>query len=216
MPGSLDSSFGGGVVALGSDTQLFGVGVEPSGEVIAAGQSGGRVLVECFSSSGALAGQYLGGSGAARAVAIQPDGRAVVAGSSGGMFAQRFNANCTSDASFHAGTPAVAASLGGGAVANGVAIGPGGTIVVAGSVPHVDPNGESTRPAVARFTAGGALDPSFASGGAEVIDHGHPYAVATAVSGPVRREDRARRQLASPRLPGDLRLGGAAHAQRSG
>ena len=91
-------------------------------------------------------------------------------------------ANCTPDSSFHGGTPAVASGLGGGALANGVAVGPGGRIVAAGSVPFVDPNGESTRPAVAAFTSSGGLDSSFGSGGSKVIDHGHPYALATAVA----------------------------------
>ena len=181
-PGSLDAGFAGGVVTLGSGTQLFGVGVEPNGEAIAVGQSGGSVLVRCFSASGGSAGQYVGGGGYARAVAIQPDGKAIVAGASGGMFVQRFNPNCTPDSSFHGGTPAVASGLGGGALANGVAVGPGGRIVAVGSVPFVDPNGESTRPAVAAFTSSGGLDSSFGSGGSKVIDHGHPYAVATAVA----------------------------------
>ena len=181
-PGSPDRSFAGGAVALGSDTQLFGVGVERNGEVIAAGQSGGRVLVQCFGPHGALAGRYLGGSGVARAVTIQPDGKAVVAGASGGMFVERFHPDCTVDASFHAGEPAVAGSLGPAAVGNGVATGPRGTIIAAGSVPHTDPEGESTRPALARFTSSGQPDNSFGSGGTEVIDHGHPYALATAVA----------------------------------
>ncbi len=181
-PGSLDSGFGGGVVTLGSGTQLLGVGVEPGGEVIAAGQASGHVLVQCFNSSGGSAGQYVGGSGYARAVAIQPGGLAVVAGSSGGLFVQRFKSNCTPDASFHGGTPAVASGFGSGGAANGVAVGSDGSIVAAGSVPHADPNGESTRAAVARFTSTGGLDSTFGSGGTVVLDHGHPYSLATAVA----------------------------------
>ena len=181
-PGSLDTSFGGGIVGLASGTQLFGVGVEPSGAVVAAGQSGGSVLVECFSASGTSTGTYMGGAGTARAVAIQPDGQAVVAGTSGGMFVQRFNPNCTPDSSFNGGKPALASPLGSGAIGNGVAVAPNGSIVASGSAPFTDPTGESTRTAVARFTSGGALDSSFGSGGAEVIDHGLHYATATAVA----------------------------------
>ena len=183
VPGSLDSSFGGGVVNLASGTQLFGVGVESNGEVIAAGQTGGHVLVQCFNASGGSAGQYVGGGGSAQAVAIQADGQAVVAGSSGGLFVQRFNPNCTADTSFHGGTPAVASALGGGAAANGVAVGSDGKIVAAGSVPHDDAIcGGSTRPAVARFTSTGGIDSGFGSGGTVVPDHGHPCALATAVA----------------------------------
>ena len=151
----------------------------------------------------------------ARAVAIQPDGRAVVAGASGGMFVQRFHPDCTPDASFHAGTPAVAGSLGPAAVGNGVAIAPGGTIIAAGSVPHTDPEGESTRPAVARFTSTGQLDRSFGAGGTEAIDHGHPYALASAVA--VQADGRivpAGRW--GPGIRGDLRLGRATDGERSG
>jgi uncharacterized delta-60 repeat protein len=180
-PGSLDPSFDFvGVAALGSGTQLFGVAVENDGEIIAVGQSGGSVLVQCLSANGAPAGQFSGGPGVARAVAIQPDGKAVVAGSSGGMFVQRFNADCTPDASFDNGSAAVAPLSGGSA--NALAIAPDGTIVVAGSVPYADVSGSSTRPALAAFNASGGLDTSFGLGGVEVIDHGHPYAVATAVA----------------------------------
>ena len=212
-PGSLDSGFGGGVVTLGSGTQLLGVGVEPGGEVIAVGQASGHVLVQCFNSSGGSAGQYVGGSGSARAVAIQPDGLAVVAGASGGLFVQRFKSNCTPDASFHGGTPVVASALGSGAAANGVAVGSDGRIVAAGSVPHVDPNGESTRAAVARFTSTGGLDSTFGSGGTGARSWAS-LCIGDRGGRPGRWQGRADWTLAGSAVPGDLWVGGTAHRRR--
>lgn len=182
-PGSLDPGFGGGVVALGGGTQLFGVAVAPNDEVVAAGQSGGAVLVARFTAAGRPDGQAVGGPGTARAVALQSDGKFVVAGASGGMFAERFNADGSVDRSFGFGGVAKASAFGGSGVANAVAVGSDGKIVVAGSVPFADPNGGvSTRVAVARLNANGRLDTSFGSGGTEVVDLGLPAAVAQGVA----------------------------------
>src|SRR5947209_10876603 len=85
-PGAFDPAFGGtGIVNAGGNSQLFGVAVQPSGEVVAAGQSGGAVVAERFSTAGALLSTYVGPSGVARGVALQADGKIIVAGGSGGM-----------------------------------------------------------------------------------------------------------------------------------
>jgi len=176
-PGSLDASFGGGVVSVGSGTQLFGVTVAPGGVVVAAGQSGGMVLVQRFTSSGQRDGTYSAGVGVARAASTEADGKVVIAGSSGGMFAQRFNLDGSVDTSFGSHGIAAVPGLGGSAVANAVAVQPDGKIVVAGTI-----GGSDTRIAVARFNTNGTLDTSFGSGGAEEINLGLPYEAAEAVA----------------------------------
>jgi uncharacterized delta-60 repeat protein len=153
-PGSLDPSFNGsGLVRLAAGSQLFALAVQPDGQVVAAGQSGGRVLVVRYTTSGSLDGQYVGGAGVARAVAIQPDGKIVVAGASGGaMVVERLTPALTPDAGFGAG--GVAGAFGGqSAVANAVAVGPDGSIAIAGAV-----NPPDTRVGVARFAPDGRLD----------------------------------------------------------
>ncbi len=176
-PGSLDPSFAGGVASAGSGTQLFGVAVQSNGVVVAAGQSGGSVLVQRFTSAGAPAGTYVGGGGVAQAAAAQSDGKVVVAGSSGGMFAERFNADGSVDASFGSGGIARVPALGSSAAANGVAVAPGGKVVVAGTIGAPD-----TRIAVARFNANGTLDTSFGSGGSVQLDLGLPAETAQGVA----------------------------------
>jgi uncharacterized delta-60 repeat protein len=149
-PGSFDGSFGGsGVVPLGAGVQVFGVAVQSDGGVVAAGQSGGRVLVERLGSGGQLAGSYLGPAGYARAVGVAPDGKIVVAGSSGGaMFVERLTSSLAPDSGF--GSAGVALAFAGqSGVANGVAVGPGGSVVAAGS--------EGGVTGVAQFSAAGTL-----------------------------------------------------------
>jgi uncharacterized delta-60 repeat protein len=182
-PGTLDSSFAGGVVTLGGGTQLFGVAVQGDGSPVAAGQSGGAALVERLTAAGqpdpsfGSGGQVTGPSGSARAVALQSDGKIVVAGGGPGMFVERLNADGARDTGFGSGGVAVAGPLGGSAVGNAVAVQPDGKIVVAGSVVPSDPS-RGTLIALARFNANGSLDSSFGSGGAEVLDFGLPFAVA--------------------------------------
>lgn len=175
-PGSLDTGFSGGVVSLGANSQLFGVAVRADGEVLAAGQTGGSVLLERFTAAGQAVAS-IGPSGVARAVALQPDGRIVVAGASGGMFAERFNPDGTVDRSFGSGGRAGAPALGASGIANAVATGPDHKIVLAGSV-----NTANGRIALARFNPNGSPDPSFGSGGTEILDLGLPYAAAEGVA----------------------------------
>jgi uncharacterized delta-60 repeat protein len=175
-PGELDPSFNSSGVVTTAGSQLLGVGVQSNGEVVAAGQSGGRVVVERFTAAGAPDGQYLGPSGVARAVAIQPDGKIVVAGTTAGaMLVERLNSSLTPDSSF--GSGGIATAFGGDSgIANAVALGPGGTVVIAGSVNPTD-----TRFAVARFTASGQPDTSFDGSGTEVPGYDH-YSLAQGVA----------------------------------
>jgi uncharacterized delta-60 repeat protein len=170
-PGSLDGTFGsGGVVSLGSGVQVFGVAVQSDGGVVAAGQSGGRVLVERLGSGGQLAGSYLGAAGYARAVGVAPDGKIVVAGSSGGaMFVERLTSALVPDSGFGSGGVALAFA-GQSGVAYGVAVGSDGSLVAAGSVNPTD-----TRVGVARFSPAGAVQWS------QVLNFG-TYSVARGVA----------------------------------
>jgi len=129
QPGALDGSFGaGGVVTTGS-AQLLGVAVQANGEVVAAGQSGGNVVVERFTPAGQPDGSYTGGPGVARAVAIAPGGDIVIAGAngSGAMLVERLSSSLTLKW-------AATAFAGQGGVANGVATTPGGAIVAVGAL----------------------------------------------------------------------------------
>jgi len=147
-------------------TSVRGVAAEGSGSVIAAGRSGSSMLVQRFDAGGSPGTAFSAGSGEARAVAVQPDGKIVVAGNDSGMVVRRFNADGTPDASFGTGGTARAAAT----AANAVAIGPCGTIVAGGLTS--DAGDGFSRIALARWTASGALDPSFGSNGVAVIDLG--------------------------------------------
>jgi uncharacterized delta-60 repeat protein len=147
--GTLDTSFGsGGKASLPSGAQALGVTVQSNGQTVVAGESGGKVLVDRLSTSGAVTGSYTGPVGYARAVAIQPDGKIVVAGSNGSaMFVERLTTGLAPDSSFgHGGS--VTALSGQSAVANGVAVSPDGSIVAAGAT--------SSGTAVAKFSSSGA------------------------------------------------------------
>jgi uncharacterized delta-60 repeat protein len=172
-PGVLDPAFGsGGVVSLPSGTQLFGVAAQANGEAVAVGQAGGNVLAERFATSGALDGVYVGGPGVAHAVTVQADGKIVLAGNTGGtMFVERLGTNLAPDTSFGAGGVTTALA-GASAVANAVALGPGGEIVAAGSQ-----GGPDTRPVAIELTSSGAFAPGFGAGGIQGLDWG-PYSFA--------------------------------------
>lgn len=170
-PGTPNTSFGAnGLTALGAGTQLFGVAAQSNGDVVAAGQSAGRVLVERFSATGQAAGTYTGPAGYARAVAIQPNGDIVIAGSSGGaMLVERLTSALTPDSSF--GTGGIATAFAGRqGVANGVAVAPSGSIVAAGSVGDIN-----TEVGVAQFTSAGKAQWS------EALAFG-PYSVVNGVA----------------------------------
>ena len=170
-PGSLDPAFGsGGVASLGVGTQLFGVAVQPNGQPVAAGQSGGKVLVERFTTAGQPSGVYVGPAGYARAVAIQSDGKIVIAGSSGGaMLVERLTSSLKPDSSF--GSGGIVSVFGGQfAIANAVGIGSDGSIATAGSV-----NPPNTQVGAARLSANGHVQWS------KVLNLGN-YSVATGLA----------------------------------
>jgi uncharacterized delta-60 repeat protein len=191
--GSLDTSFAGGYAVTsflqsGQGVSLFdqcnAVAVQTNGMLVSAGltyASGSAhvaltrhtatgVLDTTFGSGGKLdinASLTANGNSEARAIAIQPDGKLLVAGYAFGsgnseFLVMRLNSNGSPDASF-GGSGIVRTPVGSGEdIANAMVLQPDGRIVLAGSVYMSDGHRDF---ALARYTAAGALDATFGSGG---------------------------------------------------
>jgi uncharacterized delta-60 repeat protein len=186
-PGDLDPSFGtGGKVTTPVAWQSFVehmMALQPDGKAILAGQAidpsgDSDVLVVRYTAGGSLDASFgtggkvvtrLGpGEDLAQSVAVAPDGKIVVAGFTGGsngadFFALRYLPNGQPDPGFGVGGKVVTDLSGENDVAIDLAIAPDGKIVVAGYT-----NGafsDESDIAVVRYTAAGALDPSFGAGG---------------------------------------------------
>jgi uncharacterized delta-60 repeat protein len=182
--GRLDRSFGtGGVVVTdvaGGADSAGGVAVQRDGRIVVGGSvspspTGGSAIGVArylpdgrpdpsFGDGGLVVvgsgGPALGGDD----VAVDGAGRIVVAGSSlDGLLAARLLADGTPDPSFGGGDGLAPASFGRFTSAGGLALGPDGTIVLAGQV-IVDTRGP-WRVGVARLLADGSLDPSFGTAG---------------------------------------------------
>lgn len=103
------------------------------------------------------------------AVAVAEGGEIVAAGDTGGEPARfllaRFRPDGAPDPCFGSGGVAVQSITGGDDRAESMALIPGGGILVAG-------NARGEGPVVARFTARGALDPTFGAGGSELVNLG--------------------------------------------
>ena len=116
-----------------------------------------------FSGDGKLTTDF-GGSDLASAVAVQVDGKLVVAGTSDGNFAlARYGVDGALDPSF-SGDGLVTTDVGGTDDGQGVVIQTDGKLVVAG--------GSEGNFALARYTTGGGLDPSFSGDGVQTTDFG--------------------------------------------
>ena len=132
----------------------------------------------------------------AAAVAVQADGKFVVAGTSDGNFVlARYGADGALDPSF-SGDGLVTTDLGGTDDGQGVAIQTDGKIVVAG--------GSGGNFALARYTTGGGLDPSF-SGDGWADDRLRPRRRRYRGGDPGRRPDRRRGELGRRFRAGALR-----------
>ena len=205
----LVSGFGRrGVVTLGGG-EIRGLAALKAGGVVTVGYAGRNMLVVRLSKTGAHGAPLRAGQGVANAVAIQPDGKILVAGTTSvagppsqlfagarndDMVVKRFNADGSPDTTFGAGGTATAR----GAVAEAIAFGPHGTIVVAGFV-----IGSDTTPkvAIARLRSNGAPDNTFATGGFTELDLG-PFSQASAVA--VQRDGKI--VFAGDRRTPDLRV----------
>ncbi len=188
--GALDPTFGsGGVVTSSFSTGLNiaeDVLVQPDGKIVAAGSADmGRTsydflvarynangtLDTSFGSGGRAATDFSGGADEAYAVAVQPgtNGKIVAGGwatitkgktSERDFALARYNPNGTLDTTFGSGGK-VTTNLGTTfAEADAMAVQPDGRIILVGRWGTGEGN-----IALARFTANGALDPTFGSGG---------------------------------------------------
>jgi uncharacterized delta-60 repeat protein len=119
-----------------------------------------------FNQTGILATSFSNGPAQASTIAAQSDGKILVAGTVGSNSSEfgiaRYFRDGALDSTFGSGGEVVT-SLGANepAEANAVAIGPGSTIIVAGTVGQVG----SQEFALARYLLNGALDPTFGTGG---------------------------------------------------
>ena len=210
--GRLDTTFGAGgrvLTGLGSTYDYArAVAIQPDGKIVVVGDSGPLppienwvpedFLVMRYTSAGTLDSSFgtggrvstAVGSGSddmAYAVALQPDGKIVVAGSSGPAQSDarphfalaRYTDEGRLDPSFGDGGIVLTDFGSGRSSATAVAVQPDGKIVAAGSGPGED----GDRFALVRYTAGGALDPAFGSGGRILTgfrrgDYGHARGMA--------------------------------------
>jgi uncharacterized delta-60 repeat protein len=186
--GALDTSFGvGGIVTTGLCSSVGGMAVDSSGRIVLAGRSMWDFVVARLTATGATDTSFNGGLGvvvagtgsgsitySATSVAITPGGQIVAAGHSFvaglGLYAAalrivRLNDNGSFDNTF-GGTGVISRNVSVPAAppngpqdyAFGVAVQPGGEIVVAGSASPTTGPGHGL---VARFTSAGALDTTF-------------------------------------------------------
>jgi uncharacterized delta-60 repeat protein len=183
-PADLDPSYGtGGMAVMPLDSygaSFPGVLVQPDGKLLLGGWWGAPtnkplglarylntgVLDPQFGTDGTVL-QYIGWNHAeAHAMALQPDGKIVLAGwaiasNSYGFFVARFLSSGALDPDFATGGVTLQPRYSGDTyLAEGVAIQPDGRIVVVGTYKR---NAE-VQLVVARYTSGGALDPTFFGG----------------------------------------------------
>ena len=195
--GSLDKSFSGD----GKQTTDFlnrdganALALQPNGKIVAVGRVGftdGDFGIARFNPNGSLDPSFSGDGKAttsfsrgeftfdqAKAVALQANGKIVVVGEGQGAFAlARYNPGGSLDKTF-SGDGKQTTDFAGFDTANGVAIQRDGGIVVVGG----GGGGFSgQRFALARYTSGGSLDPSFSGDGKQLINLG-PAHSATGVA----------------------------------
>ena len=200
--GTPDASFNAtGTVVMpmgGLYASLTAVAVQADGAIVAGGTAyggGGNrdfallrltpagVPDAMFGTAGIVTTSFTTGDDSVQDIALQPDGRIVAAGSTGGADSgfglARYNADGTLDASFN-GAGQVFTSFGPGAdEARALALDAGGRILVAGGMQVA---GVDRDVAVARYTASGALDASFGSGGKVTLTLGARQDVAFAIA----------------------------------
>lgn len=189
--GALDRSFarprGYRAVAVGSASVARSVAIDHRGRILVAGtaEQGGQTdlvllrltpegaLDPSFGAGGLVTAGVPGVNERAAAVAVAPGGRVVVAGDAGAEGARdfqvrRFLANGSPDEGFGAHGVVSATTTAGDDQAEDMVALPSGAVVVVGNTV----GGGSIQPLVARYTCGGALDPSFGAGGVLELDLG--------------------------------------------
>ncbi|UTI65065.1 hypothetical protein NBH00_02380 [Paraconexibacter antarcticus] len=163
----------GPVRTLGSG--IAAIAPEAAGTVVAAGSSGDQMLLTRLATDGTPMQTIPAGSGRAAAVVEQANGAIVVAGDDGGAVVRAFTPDGLPDPGFGSGGTAQVPGM---SIA-AMAIGPGGTIVLAGSAPGSD---GFPRVALARLLPSGAPDPSFAGGKVDIVAGAGRNAAATSVA----------------------------------
>jgi uncharacterized delta-60 repeat protein len=181
--GSLNPNFGtGGIVTTpfsGNGATANAVAVQPDGKIVVAGFAHTSLIDSDFAlarynpdgtldttfGSGGVVTSDLGTlDDDARALAIQPDGKIVLAGVAGDNVAlARYLPNGNLDLTFGSFGRAVGFR----GVANGVAVTPGGTIVIAGATVGA---GSTEDFMVASYSPTGTLNKGFGNGGMAVTD----------------------------------------------
>ncbi|MEU0401486.1 calcium-binding protein [Streptomyces sp. NPDC006197] len=175
--GSLDSTFdtdGKVITDFGDLDEAYAVKTQADGKIIAAGRTGATFALARYDSDGSLDTTFdtdgkvtpdFGAGSAARALAVQADGKIVAAGEALGgapdnpdFGLARYNSDGSPDLAFGTDGEVTTEFISGtGERANGVAVQADGKIVAAGF--------SDGRFALARYTTGGALDPSFDTDG---------------------------------------------------
>jgi uncharacterized delta-60 repeat protein len=203
--GVLDTSFGAGghaFVDFGGYDHAAAVTLDSAGNIVLAGQFYNQnngtsdTAVARLTAAGALDGSFgdgglalndFGGFDYANGVALDPGGSIVLAGAasdplSNDFYAARLTAAGEPDPGFGAGGHVLIDFGGGHDDASAVAIDAAGNVVVAGMSLSAG-NGSYYAFAVARLTAGGALDETFSGDGRAVISHTgfHDWAYAVAL-----------------------------------
>jgi uncharacterized delta-60 repeat protein len=200
--GSLDVSFGsGGIVStpIGSGNERASALVlQPDGKLVAAGYASNGTnddfalvrynpdgsLDASFGSGGKVTTAIQNGADHVNALLVQPDGKLVAAGFTNGPtfpdFAlARYNPNGSLDSSFGSGGKAWF-NLTSKDMVLAIVLQPDGKLVTAGSC--LDPNGLLTQFVLTRYTAAGAVDSGFGSGGTVRTSIGSGNSVAYALA----------------------------------
>ena len=185
-PGALETAFGkGGRATAAVDFAVTNIGVQPDGHVVLAGTAGAAaphdhvavrfdalgVADAAFGSMGKAVFDY-GGDDYAQDALVQRDGKIVIAGylytpETYAMIIGRFNADGTQDPTFGtAGKISLAPTVYN--IFYGLHEQPDGKLLAAG-IRHT---GLDYNCSVTRFSAQGALDPSFGAGGYGTLDMG--------------------------------------------
>jgi uncharacterized delta-60 repeat protein len=181
----------------GGDDRAAAVAVRPDGRIVLAGRAdapSGSVFAAAqltpdgrpdpaFGTGGKQTVGFAGTPASAAAVALAPDGSAVLAGTAGdllgsttvplAMAVARLTPAGQPDPGFGAGGAVTVGGFGPGqfrASAAGVAVTPDGNVVLAGTAGPTSANGDGSDFAVARLTAAGGLDPSFAGDGRATVN----------------------------------------------
>lgn len=193
--GTPDASFGSGGSMIGPTGRVFGLAEEPGGKLLAAGRAGfSEFAVLRFNANGSLDTGFAGDGIAtynlsqvgsqADDVLVQSDGKILASGYGNGFAVGRFNSDGTPDTTFGGGDGVMTTYFARPCCGLGAAIAASlqgdGRIVFAGQwTPDEDTFEDQW--AVARLTANGRPDPSFAIGGlatADLAGNNVPVAVA--------------------------------------